>query len=46
MDFTSFAQGGWRMNLYELYQTYVKEYHITLTYEEFVKQYKEKEAKE
>lgn len=28
------------MNLYELYQTYVKEYHITLTYEEFVEQYK------
>ena len=28
------------MNLYELYQTYVKEYGITITYEEFVKQYK------
>jgi hypothetical protein len=28
------------MNLYELYQIYVKEYGITITYEKFVKQYK------
>ena len=28
------------MSLYELYQLYVKECHITITYEEFAKQYK------
>jgi len=30
------------MNLYELYQTYVNEYHITITYEEFLSSTRQK----